>query len=444
MQIRLGIVCPRTSRDEFQRAAEGVSGVVPHWVVYQAERGIRRQVQSALGEVDALCFSGSLPLDRCRDVVPADLPTTVVQFTGVDLALCLFRARDRGLPPAPVSIDSIDPQLVDEVMHELGIDSDAVARLPHGPEVTLDEVLAFHQEARQVLHTAFAISGRSNAIGPLEATLGVPVIQATPAVPSIRAAMNRATLAAISRRHADLRFAAAVVKGFVEASASTRRRIERNSALAEALHASSELADAWIEPRRDGEGVLVFGHHGLMQRLTVDWTAVPIAAALHEMLGFEVAFGFGLGNSARHSVEYAEAAVKRAAREGVACGYLLTEDGVVIGPIGGDGGVASPQHFRTDNGAVAGLARRVGLSIGTVSRLLEFERKVGPDAAVSAADIGHELRLTPPSGRRIVRILKSHGAVREVGTAHLSGRGRPMSLYRLELQRHLGDRSAAR
>jgi hypothetical protein len=444
MQIRLGIVCPRTSRDEFQRAAEGVSGVVPRWVVYQDERGIRRQVQSALGELDALCFSGSLPLDRCRDIVPADLPTTVVQFTGVDLALCLFRARDQGLPPAPVSIDSIDPHLVDELVDELGIDRDRVACLPHGPEVTLEEVVAFHDEARQRLHTAFAISGRSNAIEPLRARLGIPVIQATPAVPSIRAAMNRATLAAISRRHSDLRFAAAVFLGCDDASASKRRRIERSAALADALHASAELADTWIEPRSDGEGVLVFGHNGLMQRLTRDWTAVPIAAELHETLGFEVAVGFGVGNSARHSVEYAEAAVKRAAREGGSCGYLLTEDGVVIGPIRGEGEAAARQHFRTDNGAVAGLARRIGLSIGTVSRLLEYERKVGPEASVSAADIGRELRLTPPSGRRIVRILKSHGVVREVGTAHLSGRGRPMSLYRLELQRHLRDRAATR
>jgi hypothetical protein len=444
MQIRLGIVCPRASRDVFQRAAEGVSGVVPRWVVYQAEKGIRSHVESALADVDALCFSGSLPLDRCRDILPGELPTAVVQFTGVDLAVCLFRARDRGLPPAPVSIDSIDQGLVDELVDELGIDRAQVACLPHGPDVTVEEVVAFHEQAHTGLHTAFAISGRSNAFGPLRSTLPIPIIQAAPGVPSIRAAMNRATLAAIARRHSDLRFAAAVFRAGDDVSASKRRRIDRSSALADALHASTELADAWVEARSEGEGVLVFGHNGLMQRLTRDWTAVPIAVELHEALGFDVAVGFGIGNSARHSVEYAEAAVKRASREGGSCGYLLTEDGVVIGPIGSDGELAAPQHFRTDNGAVAGLARKVGLSIGTLSRLLEYERKVGPDAAVSAADIGHELRLTAPSGRRIVRILKSHGVVREVGTAHLSGRGRPMSLYRLELQRHLGERAGAR
>jgi hypothetical protein len=398
-----------------------------------------------VGDCDALCFSGSLPLERCRDLIPAGLPTAVVQFTSIDLAMCLFRARDSGLPSSPVSVDSIDPQLVDEVMDELGIPRELVARLPHSPDLSVDDVVAFHEAARRELGTAFAISGRSNALAALRSTLGIPIVQATPAVASIRAAMNRVTLAVVSQRHADLRFAGAVFRISGQGAAATRlRRPGKSLALAEALHASVDLADAWVERRSDGEGVLVFGHHGLMQRLTLDWTAVPIASELRAILGVDVAVGFGLGNSARHSVEYAEAAVKRALRDGGGCGYLLTEDGVVFGPLRGDGEAVARQQFRTDDGAVATLARRVGLSIGTVSRLLDFERKLDTNAAVSAADIGSELRLTPPSGRRIVRILKSHGVVSEVGTAHLSGRGRPMALYRLELQREIASHAGAK
>jgi hypothetical protein len=435
MEVRLGIVCPRRSRATFGVAASSLSGVIPRWISYDDEDGIRPQVERVIDDCDSLAFSGHMPLDRCRDLIPEDLPTTVVQLTGLDVALCLLRARDRGLTHTPMSIDSVEAQLIEELVTELDLDASAIARMPYGPDVTIDEVLAFHGEAHDRLGTVFAITGRSNAAEPLRSRLRIPVFEAVPVVSSIRAAMNRAALSAVSRRYADLRFAAAVFRVLDESSLA-EGEFHRLS-LARALHESVELAEAWVEARTGGQDVLVFGHKGQMQRATQEWTALPTLEEMQDTLGVQIAVGFGLGNSARHSVEYAEAAVRRAARDGGGCGYLLSEDGIVIGPMRAQGRAAARHRFKTDDEDIAALAGKLGLSIGTVSQLLELQRRSAD--AVSAADIGRELRLTPPSGRRIVRILQTHGVIARVGISQMSGRGRPASLYRLNLEEQLAS-----
>ena len=434
MKVRLGIVAPMRARATIEQAAATLPGVEPEWLFYDSEESIPTIVEQALSRCDALCFSGDLPYDKVAGMLPEDLPVSVVRLTSFDVALCLLRAHHTAGGKLPFSMDTADPRIVRELVRELNLDDEQISYLPYGHDVSIDDVVAFHMDAHARHGTAFVITGRSNAVEKLMNQLPVPVFAAVPVISSIRSAMNRGALGATSRRHADNRFAMAIFR--IAAPADLIEAEVRRLSLARALHRSLDLGDAWVEDRGGGQDVLVFGDKRLMQKLTSDWTAIPIVAELQHQLGFPVAVGFGLGNSARRSVQFAETAVTRAVRDGGSCGYLQSEDGVVIGPMTGDTESVQRYRFRSEDVDIASLARRTGLGVPTVSRLLDFEDELRGQP-ISATDVARKLRLSAPSGRRIVRKLADHGLVNLAGSEQASGRGRPTNLFKLALARKI-------
>jgi hypothetical protein len=437
MKVRLGVVAPRRSLGRFEGAASTLTGCEPRWMLYDSEDGIPSVVAKGVTECDALCFSGDMPHERSRDVVlPPEMPVEVVRLTAVDITLCLLRARALPQPIAPLSIDTVSVEIMDEIVEQLGLDPNQVAHLPHDRDLDVDDIVRFHRDAHERLATSIAVTGRSNAEAALAAQLDIPVFPAVPVTSSIRAAMNRAVLAAANRRQADKNFAAAIFRTVVggDLVESETRRL----AMAHALHEVVDLSDAWVEARSGGQDVLVFGHRRLMQRLTHDWTALPLAHELERRVGQPIAIGIGLGGSARRSVEYAEAAINRSVRAGGRCGFVVSEEGVVIGPMSGMSHPPQTHMFRFDDEALAEFARDMGFGVATVSRLLNYEQELA-GAAVSASDLARQLKLSAPSGRRVARVLDQHGLLIAAGTAQTTGRGRPTTLFRLNLRARLAD-----
>lgn len=430
MNVRLGIVCPEGSRSTFESAAATLNGVTPVWITYVTEDDIAGRVQAALGQCDCICFSGELPYAVCRDILPPDLPTSVVKLTSVDVAVGLIRALGEGLASSPFSIDTVDPGIVIELAAELGIPAESIACLPHSRELMLDEVVAFHVEARERIGSRFVITGRSNAVRPIAELMDIPVFAAVPVTPSIRVAMNKAALAGVSNKHSEMRFAAALFR-VLDVGDLIESEVRRLN-LARAIHDAAAFDDAWVEARGGGQDVLVFANKGLMQRLTDQWTAAPILTELQKSLRLKIAVGFGLGETARKSVEFAESAARRAAEAGPGTAYLLSEDGVIIGPMSVDADRVPQYRLGMENSSITHLADKLGLGVDTVARLVALEQEAGGEP-VTAGEIAAKLRLTSASGRRIIRLLKDQGVVAHSGTTHTSGPGRPTNTYVLKL-----------
>src|SRR5690242_4530860 len=98
MSARLGVVAPKQSLAVFEAAAASLANADPVWLSYDTEPEIASVVAAGVSHCDALCFSGGVPRERTSDLpLPPGMPTTVVQLTTVDIALCLLRAeRSRG------------------------------------------------------------------------------------------------------------------------------------------------------------------------------------------------------------------------------------------------------------------------------------------------------------------------------------------------------------
>lgn len=436
MPIVIGLVLHASHRAVFEDAARTLSGVTLEWVLYEHEDDIRPGVAGLLDrqQIDGLLL-GPVPYAKCRDLLPDGLSVAVTRSAGLDLSLALFRALARGWRPTPVSIDTFDPETVEEVSLALELDQSQIACLPYDPEQSVTEIVDFHRRFLDRARGDYIISLRT----AVKAQLGgvVPVLSGLPGPATIRAELHELVLRIESRRASALRFAAGV---FVVVKQDADADLDRaRVGLMNLLVNTPEFADVWVE-NRGRRGVVVFAHKALFEDITHNWVSLSALGRAQDVLGIRVAAGFGVGASARICVSLAERAASRAEQEGVPCAYLIEDSGVIIGPMGP---AASPLAFtyREHGADIERLARRAGLSPATLSRLAALERGLA-DRPISPSDLADALGITDPSGRRLIRKLSESGLVTEEGSAQVHRKGRPTRLYRLGIGEALAGAGA--
>jgi hypothetical protein len=417
-----------------------LSGVTFAWVTYDDEDQIRDRVAGLLRDrpVDGVLL-GLVPYAKARDLFPDGLPVAVTRSAALDLALAWSRARGNGWPASPVSIDTFAAETVDEVAGALGLDRDAVACLPFDPEQTIGDVLAFHREHLARTHAPYVISVRTAVTAALDGRVAVLNALATPG--TIRADLYELALRIRSRRADRQRFTAGVFRIGGEPAGvyrlGGRPRGTDLDRLRVGLHGlllnTPEFADAWIDEHGQ-RAVVVFAHAALFEAVTGQWVGLPVLAAARDQLGVRVVAGFGIGGSARSCVDLAERAATRAEQDSAPGAYLMTEEGVVIGPMGASG--ARLAYTYREHGGIEQLAGRVGLSAATLSRLAALERSLG-DRPLSPSDLARSLGITDPSGRRLIRKLSESRLAVGDGSTQVHRKGRPAQLYRLTITRAL-------
>lgn len=435
MRVRLGLVVPAEARALFQRGLVGISGVEPVWAVYSDETSIESAVAEIAHRCDALCFAGRLSLERARPVIPEDMPFAEVRPTPVDIAVSFLRARSIGMEIAPVSIDTVGHSMVADLLAELGLRDDMVAVLPFDNESTPEQIAQFHRDQRTTIGARYALTARNSVFKILDGTSDLPVVRIVPTVSTITATVRELSLRAVSVRKEDLRLAVAVFRALDPASEPGDR--PPSAVMAEYLARTAGWKHGWIDARSEEE-VFVIGHKKLMEDMTVQWQSLDVLDDLSTRVGGRVVAGFGLGATTQECVHYAVCAADRAAQADASCAYLMTEQGMVLGPMSQHDLRPLRFRFKSDDEALDRISQQTGLGTATVTQLIDLENRLGGES-VSADQIGSSLNLTPTSGRRILRALRESGMVVPVGMSQPSRRGRPKGLYRLDLQRHLNS-----
>lgn len=427
----IGVVLHSGHRARFAEAAATLGGVTLAWATYDHEDEIRDLVATMLAShhPDGVLL-GLVPHARARDLLPADLPVMVTRPAALDLALAWARARGEGRPATPVSVDTFTDETVDEVAAALGLPAAEIARLPFDPSQSTDDVVAFHRSHVERTQASYVISVRTAVSAALDGS--VHVLNALATAGTIRADLHELALRIRSLRADRGRFAAGLFLASAPGGDSDRARI----GLLNLLVNAPEFADAWTG-ERGRRGVVVFAPASLFESVTHQWTGLPVLAEARERLGVRVAAGFGIGASARSCVELAEKAASFAERDPEPRAYLMTEEGVVLGPMGTSSSRLA--YTYRDHGNLDDLAGRVGLSAATLSRLAALERSLG-DRTLSPSDLARALGITDPSGRRLMRKLIESDLAIDEGSTQPHPKGRPARLYRLTIAAALGPR----
>jgi hypothetical protein len=428
MGVVLGIVVNAEHQQRFADAAATICGVTLRWVLYSDETEIHAGVDRLLARhrVDGLLL-GPMPYQMCRDVVPPDLPVEITMPTQTDLAIALHRAAARGWDGCPVSVDTFDRQTVREVAAAIGADEDSFSCIPFTPEQHVDQIVQWHRDFLARCANGYVITLRTAVARELRETARVLNPLTVPS--SIRAALHN-LIAQVRAKHQDaLRLASGV---FLVPPQPRSADLDRARAgLMHLLLSTPELGDAWIE-NRGRNGVVAFGHRALFEKFTDNWQTISILGQAEATLRLRVAAGFGIGSSARTCVRLAEQAAHRALKDGVPCGYLIEERGLIIGPMA-RAATSLEFTYREHGTALETLARTAGISSATLSRIAAVDRRLAGDM-ISPSDLADGLGVTDPSGRRLLRKLTEHGLAVPCGSAQENRKGRPTRLYRLRVE----------
>jgi hypothetical protein len=427
--IVIGVVTHSTHGVLFREAASMLGGVDLEWVSYDREDEIQPKVAEFLSTTRLDGFlAGPVPYTASRELLPPGLAVGVIRSSALDLTLALYRAQERGWGRTPVSIDTFPADAVEAVATALELDQEQIDCLPYAPTQSVEDIVDFHRRAyRRFGDRSYVISVRAAVRDRLNGE--IPIMSGMPVPATIRTELHELALRIESDRASAQRFAAGVFL-ISQSSDEERARI----GLMNLLLNTPEFAGAWIE-NRGRRGVVVFAHKALFERITRNWVAVPALAEAAAALGVQVSAGFGVGVSARNCVLLAEQAAARAELASEPCAYLFEDSGVIIGPMG-PVGAALRFSYREHGDEIEQLAKNVGLSAVTVSRLAALDHEL-EGRSLSPGELAGHLGITDQSGRRLIRTLDAGGLVSVEGTAQHHPKGRPTRLYRLRIAQAL-------
>lgn len=166
-----------------------------------------------------------------------------------------------------------------------------------------------------------------------------------------------------------------------------------------------------------------------MRYFTKNATSCVLGAYFAEVLDFEVAVGYGIGNNAEHAASNARSAAKESSLNGRS--FIRDEAGNLIGPL--DSEVRMVISARPV-GDVGEIARRCSLSTMTIQKLMTNIRMTGTNKTTTQ-ELSRRFGVTVRNANRILSNLEKGGCAKIVYSQTNSTKGRPVKVYELNFDR---------
>ncbi|GAA0912959.1 hypothetical protein [Nonomuraea longicatena] len=401
MGIVIGVVGPHDLVDDVAATCEEQPGVSALRLDYDHESQAPAIVEAHAASVEGWLFTGIVPYMLTRDAEMLSRPAAFVDYTGATLLSALVRLQHEGHDVTTLSIDTLSPADVTSTFAEAGLPTDRLRTLGYRSEMTSGKAIAFHRRGP----ARVAITCLSSVHEALRGEMHV--LRLAPSVHSVRVALRQLLLTAEGQAQED----AQIALGLIEVDGE-------EGLLREATALGGTLAGF-----RGGTHLLVTTR-GPLSDATRGFTGLPMLGRLAEQSRM-VRVGFGLGRSAAEAESLARRALARARRIGdVAAVLSLRADTDIV--------LESVATAPAGEQNLSVLARRVGLSVPTLERLLEARDAAGGEP-LTTREIAERLAVQQRTARRMLHRLELAGLAERTGNLTSGSSGRPLTLYRLML-----------
>lgn len=207
------------------------------------------------------------------------------------------------------------------------------------------------------------------------------------------------------------------------------------------ISAKSSLAHIQSSLRELGGGMILRNYansteiltsNSTLRRLTQNGSRSQLTDYLRQNCATAFSLGWGVGLNVLQAQQNANRAINESLRDPSHGTYLIDENDRLTGPLGAEG----CRTFSTQSSQEAQLlAQRVGLSLTNAERLLEVSRNQ-LNMRVTRNDLSLYLNTTPRTAKPHSQPVNRAGG--RCGCGHRTEQfGRPISTYRLELQKLL-------
>ncbi|MEV0389097.1 hypothetical protein [Nonomuraea sp. NPDC050643] len=401
MGIVIGVVGPHDLVDDVAATCEEQPGVSTLRLDYDHESQAPAIVEAHTAAVEGWLFTGIVPYMLARNADVLSRPAAFVDYSGATLLSALVRLQHEGHDITCLSIDTISPADVTATFLEAGLPTDRLRTLGYRPETTSKKVIDFHR--RGPSHPVITCLSSVHE----ELRDKMQVLRLAPSVHSVRVALRQLLLTAEGQAQED----AQIALGLVEMDGE------------EGLLREAGALGGTLAAFRGGTHLLVTTR-GPLYDATGGFTGLPMLARLAAHTSV-ARVGFGLGRSAAEAESLARRALARARRIGnVAAVLSLRADTDIV--------LESVTSAPSGEQNLSVLARRVGLSVPTLEKLLEAREAAGGEA-LTTREIAERLAVQQRTARRMLHRLELAGLAERTGNLTSGSSGRPLTLYRLTL-----------
>jgi predicted transcriptional regulator len=431
LKIRLGIL----GGEESVNVILGIVANYPSFNCIPLINGDREKVIPILQEydkkVDMWLFPGRIAYVIAKEWGGVSRPIFNIPYKGSSLyrTLCeIFYSQKLRIDE--ISFDSVLNKDIQQTCDELGILEKPAYIKPFELGQTEEECVEFHYQLWKNGSTKAAITGAGNVKKRLQ-QLGVPVLKILPARADVEAALTMMMRVSEMQFVRDAQIAVQMLeldtftsaKEFFSADEMYSGEIEIRQKLisyAKRVHGSLKAAG----PDR----FVIFTTRGMLRTVTDDFSAIPIIEEFEQIGQSLVTCGIGIGMSAYEAEFHAAKALLHAKEYGKGSWMVFFDDKTAVGPLGREQQIS----YCYSSESLQSVSELTKISISTLSKIIAIMRKIrSPE--ISAQELASHLQILPRSARRIIAKLEQNGFAQAVGEESPNPRGRPRTLYRINL-----------
>lgn len=404
---------------------------------YRHERETPDVVREVLDQADILLFTGPIPY-RLALAGAGGKPMVHVFYSGTALYKVLFDLYRNGTQSFEdglrISVDVLQVNEVEEPLRELALPVEEMHVKPYESGMTNEELVEFHVEHWRQGRVNLTLTCVTSVYRRLK-ELGVPAYRVIPTHSAIRDCLNRALLEGKSLRLSSTQIAIGIMNidnfAKVAKEASSEYDIQRKKIILQQILVDfGEETQALIK-WSDSDEVSFITTRGIIEQVTRKFQDAPLLLEVMERLQWNASIGIGIGRTANEAEGKAKEALHKAKSGGGGKCYLIMQDGIVHGPLGSD--LTLEYSARSEDPELISIAKKVGLSVGTLNKLLSLCRRLGT-TTFTASQLAEGFGITLRSARRIMAALEKYEMASIVGEEQPAGRGRPRQIYTLNLE----------
>ncbi|MFD0712049.1 hypothetical protein [Paenibacillus sp. GCM10027626] len=435
--IRIGVVGSQQIVEQILRILESFPSFAPVSRIFVHEDEAPALTGEIAADVEVILYSDPLAHRKVKDAMNVAVPTLHIPITGSGLYKALFFAGRSGMLEGGISVDTLTETMVVRALKELEITSVLPIIYDGPPYASSDKLLAFHKEQVERGSARIAFTGVGSTARALTEQ-GIPVQWLVPSDQEIVVTLERALLSTASRRSRE----AQIVVGMINVDDFGRVALKHNSEhevqkLKLDIHRMVldyvESLDGYLT-HLGGDEYLFFTTRGIFERESGGYKSIPLAKDMNKTYGVSLSIGIGFGRSASAAGTNARVAMRKAKEVGGNTGFIVREDGTLIGPLEMAEPVQEVLSF-TDAELIK-RAEDAGMTSAYLSKLLHNRAHHGKYEYM-VHELATLLGITVRSAHRLLLNWIDHGLVEVAGMEKVP-RGRPRQIFRFAfLQKNL-------
>lgn len=439
MKLHIGIVTAKKSLGNFQAVDEQMRQKCDiTYLPYSTTMELTNLYLENISQFDGVLFSGIFP----RDYIIENVCRITKPYRYLDLAdrdfyrlVARMYIRDPHIDFARVTFDSFTTDRPDDGLCPIFEDIFPPEKMPHiAPLISesfytqnrhalYDAVMDAYREQWQRGAADLFITRLTNLDQRLEAE-GIPHILLQPCAATIMDCFNGLLADIQAARIENSLTACCVIQIAHEDPTPEEFRI-----LEKTLERFNSEQNMIFVLRQDGTLFDAVTSSAAARELTSGYTTCLLTSVLYEALPFSTYIGWGMGFDIVTAHQNALRAIQESKRDPHRYTYMVNESYEMIGPLCGDRTIS---YQIRPSARTHRIAKEFGISPMNLEKLISLQKKKQM-TDFSASDLVFYLDITPRSATRILQKLAQHGAAVQVDSVHLSGRGRPAAIYRINL-----------